>query len=265
MDHSVITLTTDFGHEDPFAGIVRGVILNINPSANVVDITHDINPQDIMEASFVIKNSFSFFPRRSIHVVVVDPGVGSARRPIMVAAETHYFIGPDNGVFSGIYKLTEPTVIHITSQHYFLPKRSPTFHGRDIFAPVAAWLSRGVDITNFGDTISDYVTIQLPEVKKSAANIIEGEVVYIDRFGNLTTNISAADIENMLQDKPDRKIKVLVKGKEAPFKDFYSQAQDKGLYSLINSFGYLELFVNKGNASSDFGIKRGEKVGAILT
>ncbi|MEW6419069.1 MAG: SAM-dependent chlorinase/fluorinase [Nitrospirota bacterium] len=265
--NAIITLTTDFGYKDPFVGIMKGVILNINPLANIVDITHDISPQNILEAAFAIEMSFESFPYKTIHVVIVDPGVGSVRRPILVITDHHYFIGPDNGVFSQIYNLVHETlsVIHITAEHYFLPQRSATFHGRDIFAPVAAWLSRGINVSKFGDPITDYVNIPIPVPIVLEGNTIEGEVIYIDRFGNVTTNIRNQKIGELFADNPEGRLKVIAKGKEAPLKNYYSEAGDNGLYSLINSFGYLELFVRMGNASSDFGISVGEKVNVVLT
>src|SRR4030043_973430 len=267
MEHSpIITLTTDFGNKDPFIGIMKGVILNINPSASVIDITHGIGPQKIMEAAFAIEMSFESFPSKTIHVVVVDPGVGSVRRPILVVTDYHYFVGPDNGVFSQIFNLTESLkVIHITAEHYFMPQRSSTFHGRDIFAPVAAWLSRGINVSNFGDTITDYVTIPVPLPVMPAKNTIEGNVIYIDHFGNAITNIKAQKIEDIFGSNIEGRLKVIVEGKEAPLKNYYSQAEDDGIYSLINSFGYLDLFVRNGNASSNFGIVVGEKVNVIVT
>lgn len=266
MDNPVITLTTDFGNKDPFVGIMKGVILNINPYTTIVDITHGISAHNIIEAAFVIENSFSFFPRRTIHVVVVDPGVGSSRRAILVATDNHYFIGPDNGVFSRIYQISEnPIVINITSEHYFLPKRSSTFHGRDVFAPVAGWLSRGIEISNFGERIQDYVSIDIPNIIRKADNIIEGKVIYIDGFGNLITNIPAIEIEKLLNISVDKKLKIFIKDMEAPLKGYYSECKDDRLYSIINSFGYLEFFIYKGNASSTLDIKVGEKVSVILS
>ncbi len=266
MGNPVITLTTDFGDKDPFVGIMKGVILNINPHTTIVDITHRISAHNIIEAAFVIENCFSFFPRKTIHVVVVDPGVGSSRRAILVATENHYFVGPDNGVFSRIYKIGEnPIVINITSEHYFLPKRSSTFHGRDVFAPVAGWLSRGIEISNFGEQIQDYVSIDTPIVIKHADNIIEGEVIYIDGFGNLITNIPAIEIEKLLNINADKKLKIFIKDTEAPLMSYYSEGKNDHLYSIINSFGYLEFFIYKGNASLSSGIKVGEKVMVILS
>src|SRR4030043_1646032 len=223
MEHgTIITLTTDFGYKDPFIGIMKGVILNINPVVQIVDITHGISPQNVIEAALSIEMSFTAFPHKTIHVIVVDPGVGSSRRPILVVTDYHYFVGPDNGIFSQIFNLTERlTVIHITAEHYFMPQRSSTFHGRDIFAPVAAWLSRDINVSNFGDTITDYVTIPVPLPVTPAKNTIEGNVIYIDHFGNAITNIKTQKIDELFDNKPGRKLKVVVKGKEAPLKNYY--------------------------------------------
>jgi S-adenosylmethionine hydrolase len=262
----LITLTTDFGYKDPFAGIMKGVIFSINPAVQIVDITHDIRPQNVLEAAFVIEMSHRSFPRNTIHVVVVDPGVGSVRRALVIATDNHYFVGPDNGVFSRIYKMSESLqVVNVTAEHYFLPRRSSTFHGRDVFAPLAAWLSRGINISKFGDFISDYVTLPMPVPMRPTANILEGEVVYIDRFGNSMTNIDAQKMDDLAGGNTGDKIKIMVKSMEAPFKRYYSEGEDKKLCSLINSFGYIELFVNGGNASRDFGINVGEKIGVVLS
>jgi S-adenosylmethionine hydrolase len=266
MSSPIITLTTDFGYRDPFVGIMKGVILDINPFATIVDITHGLSPQNILEAAIAIDMSYKSFPPEAIHIVVVDPGVGSARRPILVTNDHCHFVGPDNGVFSLVYNSSESiSVVHVTAEHYFLPQTSATFHGRDIFAPVAAWFSRGIDISKFGDPITDYVTIPVPALVLVKKNILEGEVIYIDRFGNAITNINTQNIDDLRSSSPKGKPRVLVKGKEVPLKNHYSEAKDEGLYSLINSFGYLELFVYKGSASSHFGIAVGEKVGVVVS
>lgn len=268
MQHNpLITLTTDFGYKDPFVGIMKGIIFDINPFVKIVDITHDISPQNILEAAFCIEMSFESFPYKTIHVVIVDPDVGSTRRPILVITDRYYFVGPDNGVFSQIYKLRHETlsVIHITSELFFLPQRSSTFHGRDIFAPVAAWLSRGIDPSKFGEPITGYVAISVPVPFMSEKNVLEGEIIYIDRFGNAITNLKTKEINDLCAINPAGNPKVLIKGKEAPLKNHYSEAEDTKLYSLINSFGYLELFVYRGNASSAFNIQLGEKVRVILS
>ncbi|MEW6676033.1 MAG: SAM-dependent chlorinase/fluorinase [Nitrospirota bacterium] len=266
QNNPVITLTTDFGYKDPFVGVMKGIILRINPSVNIIDITHEIAPYNIMEAALTIGVSYEFFPNRTIHVVVVDPGVGSDRRPILVVGANYYFIGPDNGVFSYIYNIKQETleVIHITSEHYFMPQRGPTFHGRDIFAPVAAWLSKGIDISEFGEPIADYINLYIPVPIITKENTIEGEVIFIDRFGNAITNIRTQEIGALYSINPEGSLEVLAKGKQIPLKDYYSQVEDKGLYSLINSSGYLELFVCQGNASKDFGIAVGDRVSLKL-
>ena len=256
--HPFITLTTDFGSKDPFTGIMKGVILSINPAVRIIDISHDIEPQNILEAAFVIAMSYRSFPHKTIHVVVIDPGVGSRRRPILVAGDFHYFIGPDNGVFSRIYDLNERCeVVHLNARHYFLPDRSSTFDGRDIFAPVASWLSKGIDISKFGDRITDYVKLPMPASQMKEDNIIQGEVIHIDRFGNLITNIDSGQMKTLNAGKG---LKILLKGIEASMKKYYSEAGDGQLNSLINSFGYLELFVKNGSAATGFGVSIGEKV-----
>ena len=258
----VVTLTTDFGSKDPFVGIMKGVILTINPGAKIIDITHEISPQNILEASYAIQASYEYFPHRTIHIAVVDPGVGSSRRPLLIAVGHYYFIGPDNGIFSRIYESEESIeVIHVNATHYFLSQESTTFHGRDIFAPVGAWLSKGISISKFGDPVDDYVSIPKPVPVIYSDKSIEGEVVYIDRFGNLITNIPEQNVKNLMQSSPDKTIQVDVKDMRIPMKNYYAETSDEGLYAIINSFGHLELFVNKGNASTNYSIDVGEKVG----
>ncbi len=263
MDNPIITLTTDFGYKDPLSGVMKGVILGISPSANIVDISHGINKYDVREAALTIGTSYIQFPPRTIHVVVTDPGVGSQRRPIMVIAENYYFVGPDNGVFSIIFESEYCEVVHVTSDHYFQRKMSSTFHGRDVFAPVAAWLSKGIPASKFGDTITDFVRLRLPVPAQPTRTTLEGEVILIDHFGNAVTNIKASDLERLRSESKGR-LRIIVKGTEAPLKEYYSQAADKGLYSVIGSMDYLELFVNRGNASSDFNIRVGDGIGVMM-
>jgi S-adenosylmethionine hydrolase len=257
----LLTLTTDFGYKDPFAGIMKGVMLSINPAVQIIDITHNISPQNVLETAFTLDMGYNSFPHKTIHVVVVDPGVGSERRPILVVTDYHYYIGPDNGIFSRIYSMSETlAVYHLTAEHYFSPQRSSTFHGRDVFAPAAAWFSKGIDAAKFGDRISDYVTLQLPVPTMTTENTAEGEIIYIDRFGNLMTNIGVKNIKDLISSTGKKNLIVEMRGMEVPLKKFYSAGEGKKLSCLINSFGYLELFVNKGNASENFGMTAGEKV-----
>ncbi len=259
---SIITLTTDFGSRDSFAGSVKGVILKINPQAQIVDISHEIGPQDVWEAAFTLKGAYSYFPKGTVHLAVVDPGVGSGRKPIIVVTESYYFVGPDNGLFSLIYPEAERTrVHHITASHYYLPSPGPTFHGRDIFAPVAAWLSKGIPSGNFGDEITDYVKLNVP-VPKKAANGIEGHVVHIDRFGNVITSITYKDIQSLLPEGVEPgPVSVSVAGKEAKgLRKFYAEAAAGEPGVIINSSGYVEIFMFKQNARTALGIKRGDAV-----
>lgn len=252
----MITLTTDLGYKDPFVGMMKGVILGINPDVRIIDITHGIGRHNIMEAALVVSESYGYFPGKSIHIVVVDPGVGSNRRPILVEADMHLFIGPDNGVFSKIFKsCKDHQVMHITSGHYFLQSPGSTFHGRDVFAPVAAWLSKGVTLENFGERITDYVKFMFPD-PSAAGGRVNGEVIHIDRFGNVITNISKQDIETI----GSGPLKVLVKDRHIDIKNYYSEAGDREPHALINSSGLLEIFIYMGNASNALNIKTGDPV-----
>lgn len=266
MRRSIITLTTDFGYRDPLSGIMKGIILGINPEVTIVDISHGVEKYNIKEAALTIGMSYRNFPAGTVHVVVTDPGVGSSRRPILVATEDYYFIGPDNGVFSVVYDEAERReVIHLTAEHYFLPDRSMTFHGRDIFAPVAAWLSKGVTITNLGDPVSDYSTIHIPKPAMPTKNTIEGEIIYIDHFGNAISNIKYSDLISLMGEGGDKKgLKVLMKGRQIEIKDYYAQAEDRDIYAILNSMNYLELFVYRGDASKEFNIKVGDSIGVII-
>lgn len=252
---SVITLTTDFGYRDPFAAEMKGVILSINPQAVLVDFTHAVPPQDVREGAFIIGSSYKYFPKGTIHVVVVDPGVGSGRRPIIIEADGHYFVGPDNSVFSYVLSYVKSMkAVHITNSEYMLSKDSPTFQGRDLFAPVAGWLSKGTRLEEFGRFIHDPVRFEVPLPETSGDNIF-GEVIYIDSFGNAITNIRKSDLT-----RAGGQFSVKLKDTAIYPVKFYAQAPDNVLSCLINSSGYLELFVNSGSASKLFNINKGEKV-----
>ena len=189
----IVTFTTDFGLSDAFVGIMHGVVLNIHPETTVVDICHAVASYDLMDGAWTIAQSYRFFPARTVHVVIVDPGVGSERRPIIVETENHVFVAPDNGVLSMV-EAREPKFVvrHVTAERYFLQPVSRTFHGRDIFAPIAGWLSKGVAPSEFGPEITDYVRLALPQVEHVGENSLRGAVLKVDKFGNLITNIGQA-------------------------------------------------------------------------
>lgn len=264
---AIITLTTDYGARDAFAASVKGVILKINPQAQIVDISNEISPQDIWEAAYTLRSAYSHFPKGTVHLAVVDPGVGSGRKPIIVVTESYYFVGPDNGLFSLIYQEAERLrVHHITSTHYFLPNPGPTFHGRDIFAPVAGWLAKGIPSGNFGEEITDYMKLNIP-APKTTANSIEGHIVHIDRFGNIITNITYKDIRAIFSEGMDLgATSVSVAGKELRgFKKFYAEAAPGEPGAIINSSGYLEIFLFKQNARAALSVKRGEAVRLMVS
>ena len=256
-----ITLTSDFGLDDPFVGVMKGVILSINPRANIIDLTHGIASHDIREAAFTIGMHYGFFPERTIHVVIVDPGVGSRRRHILVATDRYCFLGPDNGVFTYIYEKEKPamTVLNITADQYFLRKDSSTFQGRDVFAPVAAWLALGTDFRAFGDPITDYV-IQDRQKPQSFRDGLNGEIIHIDKFGNAITNISREDINNLTRSRKNHSLKVFLGEKAIPLKGCYAEGKGRNLYAIINSSEHLEFFVNLSRAAGTCNISIGDKV-----
>lgn len=252
---SIITLTTDFGNTDPYVGIMKGVILSICPDAKIVDISHNITPQNIQEANWILRCSYTYFRKGTIHVCVVDPGVGSTRKPILLEISNYFFIGPDNGIFTAILELgIIKNIIELTEEKYWLKNISKTFHGREIFAPVAAHLANGVNPKEFGRTIEIKDLTKLPTydlIKKEKACI--GVIQYIDRFGNLITNIPDA----FLSQKITGKIKNIEFG---GLVSSYSEGEKNKLFAIIGSHGFLELSINKGSAVKLTKAKVGDKV-----
>lgn len=258
----IITLLTDFGYKDPFVGMMKGVILGINPEARIVDVTHGITPHNVMEAAIVIGESCRYFPAGAVHVAVVDPGVGSRRRPIVCEAGGHCFVGPDNGVFTEAFRSAGQSlrVWHVTESKYFLRRGGATFHGRDVFAPVAAWLLRGVKPGEFGSQVGDYVKLQIPEAE-ARGDAVFGEVVYIDGFGNCITNVRETDLR--LFSEKGRPFEAHIKGRRASLKSYYAEAGDDEPHCIINSSGRLEVFLYRDSAARALHIEVGEKVKVV--
>jgi hypothetical protein len=253
----IITLTTDFGYKDSFVGIMKGIIAGINPEARVIDLSHGVAPQDIMSAALILRHSVGHFPRGSVHVAVVDPGVGSARRPILIEAAGDYFIGPDNGVLSLALAHKKPLrIIHLSNADYHRRPVSATFHGRDIFAPVAAHLSLGLDPMELGLSVQDFARIAWPEVQKSPASL-QGEIVYIDTFGNLCTNVSEHDLRALAGAKLAVILGDVVIHGLAPN---YAAGGTGNYVALINSWGLLEIAVYQGNAQRRCDARAGDKI-----
>ena len=255
---TAITLLTDFGTADYFVGAVKGAILSVNPQAVIVDITHEIPQQDIEAAAFTLLAAYKSFPARTIHVAVVDPGVGSTRRPIILSANEQFFVGPDNGLFTYIYD-REPgsQVFHVTAEKYFRPEASSTFHGRDIFAPVAAALSNGVKPREFGPRVDDAVRLPVslePEVLKNGD--VRARIIHIDRFGNCVTNIRRDLV------KPGSSLMINRKTIRH-FRNFYGEDSGTSPFAIWGSAGFLEISVNGGSAAKNLRVKRGDEV--VLT
>jgi len=238
---------------------MKGVILAINPDVTVVDITHGVIAHDILDGALTMGQAYKYFPAKTIHVVVVDPGVGTERRPILVAADQHYFVAPDNGVLSSVYDQTEALhVWHITSEHYFRQPVSKTFHGRDIFAPVAAWLSKSWQTSAFGEAITDFTRFAIPKPKTSG-NTIRGVVLRVDQFGNLITNLRVEDVPALASTDGKCTIKA---GSAVVTKivGTFAEGASGEVVGIIGSSGYLEICVNKTNAARTLGIGRGAEV-----
>jgi S-adenosyl-L-methionine hydrolase (adenosine-forming) len=256
----IITLTTDYGTSDHLVGTLKGVILKINPEATIVDITHSVTPFDLLDGALAIGAAYSYFPPRTIHVVVVDPGVGTERRPLLVTADNQYFVAPDNAVLSMVYE-REPTglvVRHANAEHYYLQPVSKTFHGRDIFAPVAAWLSKNWQPGSMGEEISDFKRFALPKPKKGAEGS-KGVVLRVDSFGNLITNFRAEDLSEEILKSGSIGLQV---GTQSVTRlvDTFARGNNGEAVAYIGSSGFLEVAVNKGNASRTLGIGRGTPV-----
>jgi S-adenosylmethionine hydrolase len=259
MAANIVTLTTDFGSADHFVGTMRGVILGVNPAAQVVDLCNAVNSFDVLDGAMTVAQAYRYFPADSVHLVVVDPGVGSSRRPILVTTARHYFIAPDNGVLSLVMEQEERiSVRHITAEHYFLRPLSNTFHGRDIFAPCAGWLSRGVEVEKFGDEITDYVRFSLPK-PKHIGNSMKGVVLKADKFGNLITNFTAANAPALFAE--DTSVKIAVgQSTVAGIHSSYAQGQPGELFAVINSMGFLEIASNRAAAAQLAQAGRGTEV-----
>jgi S-adenosyl-L-methionine hydrolase (adenosine-forming) len=261
----IITLTTDFGNNDHFVGAMKGVILDIVPDAQIVDICHAVQAFDVLDGALTISQAYSYFPNRTVHIVVVDPGVGTARRPIVASCDKYHFVAPDNGVLSLVYA-REPRmhVRHITADHYFLQPVSNTFHARDIFSPVAAYLAKEVDALKFGDEVEDFVKFTAPKPKAVDENRLRGVVLKVDRFGNLITNITPQDAP-MLFEAGAKGFKIVVGGREiTEIHSAYAEGAPGEVIGILGSMGFLEIAANRGAAAQLTGAGKGSDISIIL-
>ena len=259
VSNSIITLTTDYGTNDHLVGTMKGVILKINPDVTIVDITHNVTAYDLLDGALTIGSAYSYFPPKTVHVVVVDPGVGTERRPLLVSAQNQYFIAPDNGVLSVIFEREENVVVrHANVEHYYLSPVSKTFHGRDVFAPVAAWLTKGWQTPSMGDEITDYKKFAMPK-PKAAEGGLKGVVLRVDTFGNLVTNFRA---ENLAEDAAKNGNFQIQVGTHVVKKlvDTFAHGAAGEPIAYVGSSGYIEIGVNKGSAAKTLALGRGTPV-----
>jgi S-adenosyl-L-methionine hydrolase (adenosine-forming) len=264
LPNPIITLTTDYGLNDHLVGTMKGVMLKINPDVTIVDITHNVTPFDLLDGALAIGSAYSYFPAKTIHVVVVDPGVGTDRRPLLVTAENQYFVAPDNGVLSVIYEREQNVVVrHANAEHYYLQPISKTFHGRDIFGPIAAWLSKNWQPASMGENIEDFKRFALPR-PKSAEGALKGIVMRVDSFGNLVTNFRAEDLPEASAENGEAAISLQIGNQQiSRLVSMFAQGNAGEPIAYVGSSGYVEVAVNKGNASRTLGIGRGTAV--VLT
>ena len=249
-----ITLTTDFGLDDWFVGTMKGVIQRTAPNAAVIDVTHGIAPGDIRAGAFALAAAYRYFPAGTIHLAVVDPGVGSERAGVVIETESYFFVGPDNGVFSFALRGERLRSIHrLENPQYQLAEVSRTFHGRDVFAPAAAHLSRGVPASRFGPRVHDLVQLDWPE-PVSLKSAVGGEVVYVDGFGNAITNLPAGRV------LASGAAKVTAGGKSVPLLACYADVTRGKPVAVIGSSGLLEIAINGGSAAKALKLRRGSRV-----
>lgn len=257
-----ITLLTDFGLADAYVGVMKGVIANICAHATIIDLCHNVKPQDIHAAAFLLASSFAYFPPETVHVVVVDPTVGSGRRALCVQSGKYFFVGPDNGVLSvACYRAGRPKIFSLENSAHFLEKSSRTFHGRDVFAPVAGHLSNGVPMASFGPRIRAMERIRFPSPSRLRDHGLRGEVVYVDRFGNLITNIDDASMSWVFSLAQRHRLLITCGGSTLTgLHDTYSDVSPGMACALFGSYNLMEIAVREGNASSSLGVRQGEKV-----
>jgi S-adenosylmethionine hydrolase len=249
MPRPIITLTTDFGASDHYVGTMKGVILAIAPDARIVDICHHVGAYEIAEAAFVLAQAYRYFPKKTVHVVVVDPGVGSSRRPILLEAEGQRFVAPDNGVLAMIYA-GKPKVRVISNPRYFRKPVSQTFHGRDIFAPVAAHIAQGVAPARIGPRISDFLWSNFGVPVRTGKHTWTGQILKIDHFGNVITNFRAADFPDLEQRGFE-----LVAGPHTVSRlaHNYAESRPGALFAIVGSSGFLEISMNQTPAAKTLG------------
>jgi hypothetical protein len=244
---------------------MKGVILSINPAVRIIDITNGVQSYDVLDGALAISQAYRFFPSNTIHLVVVDPGVGTSRRPLLVRTERHYFLAPDNGVLSFVFEQEQERleVRHITSEHYFLQPVSNTFHGRDVFGAIAGWMSKGIESSAFGEVVTDFVRFAAPKPKAVGTNSLKGVVLKVDKFGNMITNIKPQDLPQLFE--PEAQFRIIIgKSEITKMKTAYAQGTPGEVFAILGSLGYLEIATNRGMAARMVGADKGSDVGVVM-
>jgi S-adenosylmethionine hydrolase len=266
---SIITLLTDFGIEDEYVGLMKGIILSIHPSVSIVDITHQVDPQDIVQAAYTTVASYPYFPEGTVHIVVVDPGVGSRRNIIALQAAGHFFVAPDNGVLTLVLDDHEPgALVKVDNSDFFQDTISETFHGRDIIAPIGAYIAKGISLADVGSEYHLSNVVRLPELgaRTSQEGKLVGKIITVDRFGNLITNVSINDLQTGTnRSQADRKPQIRIgRARIDGLVRTYSDAGAQTAVALIGSRGYLEVAINGGSAQAQLNAKKGDRVEVIF-
>jgi S-adenosyl-L-methionine hydrolase (adenosine-forming) len=261
----IVTLLSDFGLQDHYVAAMKGVMLGIHPDLNIIDISHMIAPHDIMSAAFILGQAFPSFPPGTVHVAVVDPGVGTSRKALVASAARHYFVAPDNGILSYVAQSREDFIAHeITADHYFRKPVSSTFHGRDIFAPVAAYVARDIDLTKFGPVEQKPKLLPIPALQRVKDSLIQGAVLAVDRFGNVITNLRAEDLP-VYEIENARPCKVLAGQREiSSFRRTFAEGRPGEIFVVPGSSGYLEIVSREGSAAEELKLKPGAMIGVVL-
>jgi S-adenosylmethionine hydrolase len=254
----IITLTTDFGTRDPFVGIMKGVILGLAPEARIVDLTHAVPAQAVVAGAYVLRGAVPWFPPGTIHVAVVDPGVGTRRRALVVETRDAYLVGPDNGLLSlAVPARAIRRIVDVSRSRHRLTPVSRTFHGRDVFAPIAAALATGARPSELGREVEAMERIRSPRIRRRRDGRLLGEVLWVDGFGNLTTNVAFADLSAAFR---GRKLSITIGGHVVPFRSSYAAVPHGSALALVNSSNLLEIAVNHGSAAESLGVGEGAAI-----
>lgn len=253
MKQPIITLLTDFGTKDPFVGVMKGVILSICPNSRLVDLSHEVPSQSVLTGAFLLRSSIDYFPKGTVHLAVVDPGVGSARKAVALKSKGHFFVGPDNGLFPAALKEWGiEQAVELTQKKFQLAHPSTTFHGRDIFAPAAAYLAKGVPMNKLGVKQNNWIWREIPKPYQTAQGWT-GQVLWVDHFGNLITNLEAKHVPKTFRLKIGKAVILNLA-------THYAQVKKGTVVALVGSSGNLEVSVNGGNAAQKLGVGIGASV-----